>query len=43
MTKYRYLEHLQEFGIFCSPKHGICQLLNNYGEEKKEAISNSTP
>jgi hypothetical protein len=37
MTKYRYLEHLQEFGIFYSPKHDICQLLNNYREEKKRS------
>jgi hypothetical protein len=33
-----YLEQLQQFCIFCLAKDGVCQLSNQYGEEKKSYV-----
>jgi hypothetical protein len=34
------LEQLQRFCTFCLAKDGVCQLSNQYGDEKKKVISN---
>jgi hypothetical protein len=36
----RDLEQLQRFCIFCLAKDRVCRLSNQYGEEKKNVISN---